>query len=152
VSHFLAYVCLYTTLTIGTGLVRSPLITTLLQVSSRLFLVWPVVDAFPSSAFSRAYSSMLLAWSVTEVIRYTYFASVLVSSNSNDGRMGVPRWLKWLRYNTFFILYPLGIGSECYMILQTVGPAGQYWGKWAQWGFLAVLAMYVPGKFTISIT
>lgn len=38
------------------------------------------------------------------------------------------------------------------MILQTVGPAGQYWGKWAQWGFLAVLAMYVPGKFTISIT
>ncbi|SMQ47505.1 unnamed protein product [Zymoseptoria tritici ST99CH_3D7] len=91
----------------ATGLVRAPLLTTLMQVASRYLLVWLIVEPFPhtTALSSPAYSSMLVAWSVTEVIRYSYFAVTLTTG-------GVPGWMLWLRYNTFFVLYPLGIGSD----------------------------------------
>ena len=71
------------------GLVRSPLATTALQVSSRLVLVWAVVDRFPQLGESWAYSAMLLAWSLTEGVRYSYFVLSL--------RGAVPKPLTWLR-------------------------------------------------------
>lgn len=62
-----------------------------MQVASRILLVWAIADQFPFTvAESPAYSTMLLAWSTTEVIRYTYFVFVLT------GR--VPAVLQWLRY------------------------------------------------------
>ncbi|KAG9594591.1 PTPLA-domain-containing protein, partial [Aureobasidium melanogenum] len=88
------------------GIVRAPLFTTLMQVASRILLIWGIVYPFPNTvAFSPIYSSMLIAWSVTEVIRYSYFA-INLSAGS------VPAIWMWLRYNTFFVLYPLGISSE----------------------------------------
>ncbi|KAI9853682.1 MAG: hypothetical protein M1824_001018 [Vezdaea acicularis] len=72
------------------GVVRAPLATTVMQLSSRLLLVWGVVWMFErETAWRWAYCSMLVAWSVTEVIRYCYFACQV------GGR--VPGWLKWLR-------------------------------------------------------
>ncbi|KAK4696516.1 hypothetical protein P7C71_g1413, partial [Lecanoromycetidae sp. Uapishka_2] len=45
------------------GIVRSPLLTTLIQVSSRLLLVWGVVNRYPAATSpSPFYSSMLFAW------------------------------------------------------------------------------------------
>lgn len=74
------------------GLVRAPLFTTLMQVSSRLLLVWGIAYNFPQTTkYSPAYSTMLVAWSVTEVVRYSYFVFVL-------GGKGVPGILTWLRY------------------------------------------------------
>ncbi|CAD0047447.1 unnamed protein product, partial [Aureobasidium pullulans] len=68
------------------------------------------------------YSTMLIAWSITEVIRYSYFA-INLSTGS------VPSFWLWLRYNTFFVLYPLGISSECWLVwLAASGPAKQYTG------------------------
>ena len=121
------------------GLVRSPLPTTLMQVSSRLLLVWGIVNAFPAATSnSPFYSSMLTAWSVTEVIRYSYFVMNL--------RGGVSGFMTWLRYNTFYVLYPLGIGSEMMLVWKASGPAGRQsrLGQWALWG---ILGLYVPGKF-----
>ena len=120
------------------GLVRSPLLTTVMQVSSRLGLVWPIVSAHPTHTTpSPFYSTMLLAWSITEVIRYSYFVLNL--------RGYVPDFVTWLRYNTFYILYPVGILSEMVMVLKTIGPAGREWGTGAQWALLGALAAYVPG-------
>ncbi|KAK0284443.1 hypothetical protein LTR35_000947 [Friedmanniomyces endolithicus] len=86
---------------------RAPIMTTVMQVASRFLLVWLIAFFFPTTvAQSPAYTSMLLAWSVTEVVRYSYFAVSLAYG-------GVPFWLTWVRYNAFFVLYPLGIGSEC---------------------------------------
>lgn len=74
-----------------TGIVRSPVATTALQVASRCVLVWGVVDRFPTeTGSSPAYASMLLAWSLTEVVRYGYFVFNLMG-----GR--VPAWLIWAR-------------------------------------------------------
>jgi very-long-chain (3R)-3-hydroxyacyl-CoA dehydratase len=58
------------------------------------------------------YSSMVLAWSVTEIIRYTFYATSLFTE--------VPYPLLYLRYTTFYILYPIGAGSEAFLIYSTL--------------------------------
>ncbi|BFZ59494.1 hypothetical protein YB2330_000505 [Saitoella coloradoensis] len=126
---------------IAFGLVRSPLITTVIQVASRILLVWGIVHPFPeSTAISPAYSSMLIAWSVTEVIRYSYYALNLLG--------GVPKALTWLRYNTFFILYPLGAGSEAWLVKRSLGQADA-WNPMYGYLLRAILVIYVPGFYTM---
>ena len=88
---------------------------------------------------------MLLAWSITETIRYSFFVSSL-SSASGGGLDGVPSFLIWLRYNTFFVLYPIGITSECVIIYKSIEPATEEFGALGNAGWVA-LAIYVPGKF-----
>ncbi|KAI1494820.1 tyrosine phosphatase-like protein [Biscogniauxia mediterranea] len=99
------------------GIVRAPLITTFMQVFSRYALVWGIVDAFPGLAVSSpAYSTMLAAWATTEVVRYSYFALGLSGLQ--------PAALHWLRYHAFFVLYPVGISSEAWLIWSAAaGPA-----------------------------
>lgn len=110
-----------------------------MQVSSRLLLVWAVVNRYPEeTASSVFYSTMFLAWSVTEVIRYSYFVFNLQGN-------GVPGFVTWLRYNTFYVLYPMGIGSECALIWKASTVADQrerllFWG---------VLGVYVPGSWVL---
>lgn len=53
------------------GLVRSSLPTTVIQVASRLILVWGVLGQFPNTQSSPFYATMVLAWSITEVVRYS---------------------------------------------------------------------------------
>lgn len=86
-----------------------------MQVFSRYAIVWGVTGLFPGVAASPAYASMLLAWSATEVVRYTYFAMTLSGAR--------PAPLHWLRYHAFFVLYPLGISSEAWLIWRAVEPA-----------------------------
>ena len=86
---------------------------------------------------------MLLAWSATEVVRYGYFAIALGFGSARR----VPGVVAWLRYNMFFVLYPLGIGSETWLVYQSLGPAGRMrYGGWFQLVLLAVLGIYVPGE------
>jgi very-long-chain (3R)-3-hydroxyacyl-CoA dehydratase len=60
------------------GLVRSSALTTAIQVASRLFLVWQISDNFPNIVGKEiAYSTMILAWSITEVVRYGYYIVAL---------------------------------------------------------------------------
>ncbi|KAI4147994.1 MAG: hypothetical protein L6R39_002940 [Caloplaca ligustica] len=120
------------------GLVRSPLPTTLLQVTSRLLVVWAVVDQFPAeTTTSPFYSSMLLAWSATEIVRYSYFVLHL--------RGSVPGFMTWLRYNMFYVLYPVGITSECMLVWKASEAAGGTW----RWVGLGVLGLYVPGSYVL---
>jgi very-long-chain (3R)-3-hydroxyacyl-CoA dehydratase len=111
--------------------------TTLMQVASRFLLVWGIVHPFPQVTASPFYTSMLVAWSVTEVIRYSYFALTLSGFQ--------PKFLTWLRYNTFFVLYPMGISGECALIYFATGPAGRL-NPLYPWVLYAILAIYVPGK------
>ena len=83
---------------------------------------------------------MLLAWSVTEVIRYAYFAVNLQTA-------GVPGWLTWLRYNTFYVLYPLGIGSEWMLVWNAShDEETRQEVRWALW---VVMGLYVPGSWVL---
>jgi very-long-chain (3R)-3-hydroxyacyl-CoA dehydratase len=71
------------------GWVRSPVPTTAIQVASRLWSVWGVTEQYESSATTPFYATMILAWSVTEVIRYAFYANQLLGGN--------PKGLLWLR-------------------------------------------------------
>jgi very-long-chain (3R)-3-hydroxyacyl-CoA dehydratase len=114
--------------------------TTLMQVASRLLLVWPIVNQHSAAtAYTPFYASMLLAWSVTEVIRYSYFVFNLSGGS-------VPAWLTWLRYNTFYVLYPLGIGSECSLVWKASGIVVEDWQRYVLW---AILGAYVPGAWVL---
>ncbi|KAK9468374.1 tyrosine phosphatase-like protein [Lipomyces arxii] len=123
------------------GLVRSPILTTLMQVASRILLVWGVVYLFPESgATTLAYSTMVISWSVTEIIRYAYYAY-----NLNGGP---PKWLTWLRYNTFLLLYPTGVTSELLVIYASLGDAEKF-SPYYKWFLVAIFVIYVPGFRTM---
>lgn len=79
---------------------------------------------------------MLVAWSVTEVVRYSYFALSLAGA--------LPSFLTWLRYSMFYILYPMGITSECMLVYAATGPAAER-SSFAPLALYAILAIYVPG-------
>jgi len=114
-----------------------------MQVASRLLLVWAIVNNFLFLAKSAGYSSMLIAWSVTEVIRYSYFVLTLSGYS--------PSFITWLRYNTFYVLYPLGISSECWMIYKAIEPARNLRQEYA-WVLQLILFIYIPGKSYESYT
>ncbi|KIK67123.1 hypothetical protein GYMLUDRAFT_37160 [Collybiopsis luxurians FD-317 M1] len=116
------------------GWVRSPLQTTAMQVSSRLFLVWGIVEQFASVRSNPLYASMVFAWSLTEVIRYSYYACNLLGYE--------PATLLYLRYTTFYLLYPLGASSEAFLIYATL-PATSPIPSWSSW----VMGMWKPADY-----
>jgi hypothetical protein len=123
------------------GVVRAPVFTTFIQVLSRQLLLWAIVVPFPATHQMPRFATMILAWSVTEVVRYSFYGFALVLGSA-------PYPLVWLRYTLFFVLYPLGVGSELALIyaclpdLATLG-----YRTFFIWIFVA----YVPG-FAILYT
>ncbi|KAI3887858.1 hypothetical protein MKX03_015491 [Papaver bracteatum] len=87
------------------GLVRSPIIATLPQIGSRLFVTWGILWSFPETRTHVLVSSLVISWSITEIIRYSFFGT-------KEALGFAPSWLLWLRYITFLVLYPTGITSE----------------------------------------
>src|SRR5260221_11074648 len=65
---------------------------------------------------------MVLSWALTEVIRYSCYAASLI------GWEFAP--LLWLRYSTFFALYPTGAGSEAFVNLATLPISVTTGGSW----------------------
>lgn len=96
-----------------TGLVRSSVATTLLQVSSRLFVVWCLLDAIQPVRTCLSLTPMVLAWSLTEIPRYFYFS---ISAWHSP----VPYWLTFIRYSTFLPLYPMGASSEWFTLYSSL--------------------------------
>ncbi|GLA04802.1 hypothetical protein AnigIFM60653_004861 [Aspergillus niger] len=132
-------------------LVRAPVLTTAMQVASRILLVWGIMYPFQgvivggseeAGLGDYAFLGCLSAWGVTECIRYGFFALQLSG-------VGVPGWWAWLRYNTFYVLYPLGITSECVMVFKALGPAGELVSPLYKWFLVAVLGIYVPGSYIL---
>lgn len=92
------------------GIVRASPLTTAMQVASRILVVWGVVGMFPeivvrTQTFGTrvqhyagtnigpyAYAGILLAWGITECIRYGFFVW-----KEGLGNGMVPKWLTWLR-------------------------------------------------------
>ncbi|OKL55893.1 hypothetical protein UA08_08947 [Talaromyces atroroseus] len=161
------------------GLVRAPLLTTTMQVTSRFVVVWGVMFLFREGAVDLsgllgpavgakhqqqpvgvaegdglvglvgetqycdfAFLGCMFAWGVTECIRYGFFAMQL-------GGVSVPTWWQWLRYNTFFVLYPIGIASECVFMYFSLGHAEKYVHVYYKWVMMGIMAIYVPGSYIL---
>ncbi|KZO92599.1 PTPLA-domain-containing protein [Calocera viscosa TUFC12733] len=96
------------------GFVKSSVAVTAMQVGSRLVLVWGIADYYDQAKENPLYASMVLAWSITEVIRYAWYAGNLCN-------LKLP-WLTYIRYTFFYVLYPLGAGSEAFVMFSTLPP------------------------------
>lgn len=51
-----------------------------------------------------AITTLMFAWCPTEIIRYSFYALKIYDI--------CPYLLLWLRYTTFYVLYPIGVASE----------------------------------------
>ncbi|KAK9879756.1 hypothetical protein WA026_006818 [Henosepilachna vigintioctopunctata] len=85
-------------------IVSSNPIVTVQQIASRVILVCGVLMVTQASRETIGLPLALFAWSVTEVIRYANYTFTLLGL--------VPYFIKWLRYSTFIILYPIGVTGE----------------------------------------
>ncbi|XP_061367737.1 very-long-chain (3R)-3-hydroxyacyl-CoA dehydratase PASTICCINO 2A-like [Gastrolobium bilobum] len=133
------------------GLVRSPVTATLPQIGSRLYLAWGILWSFPETRNHVLVSSLLISWSITEIIRYSFFGLKEAFGFS-------PSWLLWLRYSTFLVLYPTGISSEVgliYIALPFIKASEKYcirmpnkWNYSFDYFYAAIVALgiYVPGS------
>ena len=86
---------------------------------------------------------MVLSWSITEVIRYTHFALTQLGYEAHI--------LLWLRYTTFYILYPTGASSEAFCMLVTILSAK----SWDFWGLVrgGLFVIWWPGMcYPSSVT
>ncbi|KAL3583445.1 hypothetical protein D5086_014506 [Populus alba] len=133
------------------GLVRSPITATLPQIGSRLYLTWVILYSFPEIRSHFLVTSLVISWSITEIIRYSFFGVKEVLGFA-------PSWLMWLRYSTFLLLYPTGISSEVglvYFALPYIKGSEKYCLRMPnKWNFsfdnfyaaILVLGIYIPGK------
>ncbi|KAI8337233.1 tyrosine phosphatase-like protein [Chlamydoabsidia padenii] len=120
------------------GWVRAPFMTTLMQVLSRLLLVWGVNAMFPAIHTHGAYTTMIIAWCIAELVRYSFYAFNLTTGS-------VPSIIAWARYNFFLVLYPLGVSSELMMIYQALPYAKDIHIAY-YYGLIASALTYAPGK------
>ncbi|KAG7108976.1 very-long-chain (3R)-3-hydroxyacyl-CoA dehydratase like protein [Verticillium longisporum] len=122
------------------GVVRAPVLTTFVQVAGRCTVLWAYIRPFPQVAQDPAYTAMVVAWSMAEVIRYSYFVFHLSDM--------LPRALVWLRYSMFFVLYPVGILGEIRLVLL----ATEFWWLYSQvvpYITYAALTLYVPASYIL---
>lgn len=111
-------------------------------------VVCGVLLATPIAIYSPGLPLALLAWSITEIIRYGYYALNLINL--------VPSILIWLRYTTFIALYPIGVTGEllCFYAAQFYARDNHIWSialpnasnfTFSYYYFLwIIMLMYIP--------
>lgn len=130
------------------GLVKSNPVLTLFQVFSRMMVVVGVVMATPTAKVSPGLPIALFAWSVTEIIRYGYYALNIINV--------VPHFVVFLRYTTFIALYPIGVTGEllCFWWAQSYARDNKVWtvempndwnSTFSYFAFLwIIMLLYIP--------
>ena len=73
----------------SSGLVSSGVMTTLMQVYSRVFIVWFILEGVSGVSENVGLLLVCLAWGITEVIRYSYYFCALLNR--------IPYALQWCR-------------------------------------------------------
>lgn len=132
-----------------TGMVRSPVVPTTLQVFSRVAILWGFTNASAASQSDVSLLLMLVSWSAVEIVRYNFYLVQLTV-----GKASVPYALFWLRYSAFMLLYPSGISGELLQIRNAVflDPSRPIMFPETFYGRISVILLlsYVPlGPFMI---
>ncbi|VDO33726.1 unnamed protein product, partial [Haemonchus placei] len=131
------------------GLVRSPVGTTIMQITSRVVLVWPILHTCSIARGSVGVPMLLMAWSVTEVVRYSYYALALFNP--------ILLQLYFSRYTFFIVLYPLGVTGELLTLFASLPevhekkyyslemPNALNMGISFYWVLIGIALSYIPG-------
>jgi very-long-chain (3R)-3-hydroxyacyl-CoA dehydratase len=107
------------------GLVKSSPAMNFVQWAGRSHVLVFIIHAIPDLHSSIFSTVLLLVWSLSEVIRYPWYAFSALPS-------GPPFALTWLRYTAFIILYPIGVVCEMnliYLALPILVETGVYQGR-----------------------
>lgn len=123
---------------LSAGLVPSKLGPTIIQVLARLLIIG-FVQVFADCKFTNFYSIMIAAWSLADIIRYSYYLLNMPMMFAHP-----PFIALWLRYTSFYPLYPMGVLGEI-GILATALPGARALTGTAGVILIAVLMlMYAP--------
>ncbi|XP_029110833.1 very-long-chain (3R)-3-hydroxyacyl-CoA dehydratase 1 [Scleropages formosus] len=114
------------------GLVRTSVIVTGVQVSSRIFMVWFVTNSIRQIQNEESVVLFLVVWTVTEITRYSFYTFSLINH--------LPYFIKWARYNMFIVMYPLGVIGE----LMTIYSALPYVQR------SGMFSLRLPNKYNVS--
>ncbi len=88
--------------------VRSPVMTTFLQVFSRIMVLYGSLELGTTDVTNKSWcTQMLVAWALSEIIRYSYYVANLLLEKDK-----IPSVMTWIRYSGFLVLYPMGISGE----------------------------------------
>ena len=90
------------------GLVKSSIFATSIQIIGRIIIV--VILQFFQSGVSQGYFLIYFAWSIVEIVRYTYYIMNLLQKDFF--KYNIPYILIWCRYSFFVVLYPIGVSGE----------------------------------------
>lgn len=112
-------------------LLKTPVITTILQIASRLFVVLLILPI--ESVFCWW---MINAWGITEVVRSAFYFLVVLERKFY--------FVSWLRYSLFLILYPIGAGSEAALVYLKSKSSSK-----SAYFYYLVLAIYPFGFYSL---
>ncbi|KAK9940382.1 hypothetical protein M0R45_017046 [Rubus argutus] len=93
------------------GLVPSGVVFPLMQLAGRANCVYVIRQTREVQELA-AVLITFVAWSISEVIRYSNYALNCIGS--------CPPWLTYLRYTAFLVLYPPGMGCETWLMYQAL--------------------------------
>lgn len=122
------------------GVTKSPLAMTCLQFFARCSITIGVCYLLPESPgnFNRyAFPTLTIAWSCVELIRYPYY---LYKINNVEP----PKFLTWLRYSAFVLLYPMGLLSEPVVIYDSLDYVKS---SFHYYFFMFGFCLYIPGFY-----
>ncbi|WOK96941.1 very-long-chain (3R)-3-hydroxyacyl-CoA dehydratase 2 [Canna indica] len=95
------------------GLVPSGVLLSLMQWGGRTHFLLAILRQIPELQDLPSVFITFLAWSMTEVIRYTHYALSCIGISMS--------WLTYLRYTAFIILYPIGVApGEMWLMYQAL--------------------------------
>ncbi|MEX0810800.1 MAG: protein tyrosine phosphatase-like domain-containing protein [Chitinophagales bacterium] len=119
--------------------VKSPVFTTAIQVSSRIFILI-LINIFhggpwPEFMGISGLQLAVFAWSLTEIIRYAYYLTLLRNTS-----IAV---LTWCRYTFFIFLYPIGVTGELMILYAWATQHGIAVDQWQVWFMAVVAVLYI---------
>ena len=111
---------------------------TVMQVASRLLIVWGPHYMWQSEEIRMhfSYSVLLMAWSTAEIIRYGFYFTKEMGFNSYV--------MTYLRYTGFIVLYPIGVAMEVLTLYQVTLQDHRF-----NWILYAIMSSYIPGLYIL---
>ncbi|CAH9073037.1 unnamed protein product [Cuscuta europaea] len=95
------------------GIVPSGVLLPLMQWGGRIHFLLALVRSINEVQELPAVFITFLAWSLSEVIRYSHYALNCISTP--------PYWVTFIRYTAFIVLYPIGIApGEMWLMYQAL--------------------------------
>eukprot|EP00835_Amoeboradix_gromovi_P002768 NODE_163_length_16507_cov_1.031814.p10 type:complete len:201 gc:universal NODE_163_length_16507_cov_1.031814:4062-3460(-) len=119
-------------------LLNTSALNTMIQVASRLLIVWGPYYLWQSEELRMSFSYLILvsAWSVAEVIRYSFYAFKEIGY--------IPYPLLWVRYTGFIVLYPVGVAMEVFTLYMVTLQNHSF-----NFILYIIMACYIPGLFVL---